>query len=132
MDAFAILRLNLDGDMEDLEAVYGDEPMTQDSLAFKASHCSALIKLIDNNKDILMAQDTWSTFNSMTRIMKRYEFAFRTAGNDRVPGTAVAFSSYPGVLFSGQVACVHVCMCVCVCACECIANRQSPISTRMI
>lgn len=102
MDAFAILRLNLDGDMEDLEAVYGDEPMTQDSLAFKASHCSALIKLLDNNKDILMAQDTWSTFNSMTRIMKRYEFAFRTAGNDRVPGTAVAFSSYPGVLFSGD------------------------------
>ncbi|EGD77775.1 hypothetical protein PTSG_12806 [Salpingoeca rosetta] len=104
MPCLDFLRLNLDGDMEDLEGVYGEQPRTREEMALSASHCSALIKLLPGNTDLYIAQDTWSSFNSMTRIMKRYDFPFTTGGqgHSRVPGSAVAFSSYPGVLFSGD------------------------------
>eukprot|EP01147_Barroeca_monosierra_P001657 gene1659-4787_t len=105
MSCLDILRLNLDGDMEDLEGVFGDLPKTREEMAFSASHCSALIKLVAYNADIYIAQDTWSSLNSMTRIMKRYSFPFhlsREQNSTRVSGTSVAFSSYPGVLYSGD------------------------------
>jgi hypothetical protein len=48
-----------------------------DSRFFRATRCSAIIKVLDNNEDIFISQDTWSSLNSMVRIMKRYNFAFR-------------------------------------------------------
>lgn len=39
-------------------------------------HCSALIKLLPGNKeikDILIAHDTWTSYEAMLRILKRYD-----------------------------------------------------------
>jgi len=85
--------------------------------------------VLDNTKDIFISQDTWSSLNSMVRIMKRYNFAFRQSVDtladslaclrehgiiDRPPvrrakgsstpvaASSVAFSSYPGSLYSGD------------------------------
>ena len=43
--------------------------------------CSALIKLLPNNADLYVAHDTWSEFQSMLRIIKKYEFPFHITEN---------------------------------------------------
>ena len=35
--------------------------------------CSALIKLLPNNKELFISQDTWSEYSSMLRVYKLYE-----------------------------------------------------------
>jgi len=69
-----------------------------------ASKCSALLKLAPGNKDFFMSQVTWSSFNSMLRTYKMYDFPFTMDGTSSttVPGRRSAFSSYPGVLNSGD------------------------------
>lgn len=70
-------------------------------------HCSAIIKLIENPKtkmlDILAGHNTWSDYSEMIRVLKFHSFAFE--GNNPVFGMrpkTLNFSSYPGVLFSGD------------------------------
>jgi hypothetical protein len=101
LSCMAILAINLDGDFEDLLAVLSD-PATwyREERFFRASHCSALVKVraeafrnlrskrspslprlaqvLPNNSDIFFSQDTWSSLNSMMRIFKRYDLKFRT------------------------------------------------------
>jgi len=38
--------------------------------------CSALVKLLDGNKELFVAHDTWSGYNSMLRILKKYSFGY--------------------------------------------------------
>eukprot|EP00050_Salpingoeca_kvevrii_P007624 m.297426 g.297426 ORF g.297426 m.297426 type:complete len:604 (+) comp13608_c0_seq1:73-1884(+) len=117
-----LLLLNLGGDMEDLAAVFGDNNDLARApaqrwraehgdklgetplLTFGPGHCSALIKLLDQSKDLFVSQVTWSSFNSMTRIYKLYDFPFTMSGQSGsiVPGRKSSFSSYPGTLFSGD------------------------------
>jgi hypothetical protein len=35
--------------------------------------CSALIKVLPNNKDLFISQVTWNSYSSMLRIYKLYE-----------------------------------------------------------
>ena len=35
--------------------------------------CSALIKLLPNNKELFISQDTWDSYSSMLRVYKLYE-----------------------------------------------------------
>ena len=70
-----------------------------------AGRCSALIKLADGNADIFIAQETWTSVGSMLRIYKMYDFPYTLTGDPakgRVPAQRVSFSSYPGVLNSGD------------------------------
>ena len=50
-----------------------------------------------NLGDILVGHDTWDSYSQMTKIYKRYDFALSLPG---VKGGSMAFSSYPGELFS--------------------------------
>ncbi|KAF0308873.1 putative phospholipase B-like 2 [Amphibalanus amphitrite] len=68
-----------------------------------SGHCSALIKVLPGGEDLYTAQVTWSSFQSMMRIQKRYVFNYgQTDGPDKVaiPGRVSTFSSYPGILSS--------------------------------
>ena len=82
----------IQGDLEDLESVLGKP---QKSRVFGSGSCSALIKLFPGNKDLYVSHDTWSTYQSMLRILKRYNFAYHSNGIV-VPGSSITFSSYPG------------------------------------
>lgn len=85
--------IQFSGDIEDLETVLNDEKPLKDHLQ-GPGRCSALIKLLNvaGKKDLLVAQDTWSSLESMLRIIKRYDF-----------GTySESFSSYPGSSYSGD------------------------------
>eukprot|EP00729_Bicosta_minor_P011002 gene11002-15378_t len=87
--------LNMGGDLEDLDGI-GTCNVTAAAAAaaadgstpspvFDKGRCSALVRLLDGNSDVLISQDTWSSLNSMLRMYKM-----------------VSFSSYPGVLNSGD------------------------------
>ena len=60
-------------------------------------HCSALIKLLPDNADLFVAQDTWNGFESMLRILKKYDLRYSDA-----TAKSMTFSSYPGMLMSGD------------------------------
>ncbi|XP_067911223.1 putative phospholipase B-like 2 isoform X2 [Heterodontus francisci] len=98
---FGFILFQMVGDLEDLENVFNK---TDSSKAFGSGSCSALIKLLPGNKDLLVAHDTWTNYQTMLRIIKKYKLSFKSSpGVDvTIPGEKQAFSSYPGALFSGD------------------------------
>ncbi|XP_030271663.1 putative phospholipase B-like 2 [Sparus aurata] len=98
---FGFLLFQLGGDLEDLESALNKSSQTR---PLGSGSCSALIKLLPNNKELLVSHDTWNTYQAMLRIMKKYIFAFKASPLDNVfiPGGTQAFSSYPGSIFSGD------------------------------
>ncbi|XP_061762436.1 putative phospholipase B-like 2 [Nerophis ophidion] len=101
INPFGFLLFQMGGDMEDLESALNKSSLTR---PLGSGSCSALIKLLPNNKDLLVSHDTWNTYQSMLRIIKKYSFAFSVSPLDNLvlPGTIQAFSSYPGSIFSGD------------------------------
>ncbi|XP_042204153.1 putative phospholipase B-like 2 isoform X2 [Homarus americanus] len=113
IESDSILLLNLMGDLEDLESALDPKIHNMSIEEWVSSghitgdgHCSALIKVLHGNTDLYVSHVTWNTYQSMLRIQKKYIFPFRRTGSstpkDINPGHTVAFSSYPGMLFSGD------------------------------
>jgi len=123
LNATGLLLMNMGGDLEDLDHVgtcNATAPPADGTAAaaaaaaaaspvFDPGRCSALIRLLPGNADVLVAQDTWAGLNSMLRIYKLYDLPFAMSGNEAgsarrsvVPASRVSFSSYPGVLNSGD------------------------------
>lgn len=103
--------MNSSGDLEDLEsALAGMDFNNMEPRVRKHSHmlgtgsCSAIIKLLPGNKDLLTSHITWNGYQSMIRIIKNYIFPFQTAGGagDTMPGNRQVFTSYPGYIASGD------------------------------
>ncbi|KAL4646500.1 putative phospholipase B-like 2, partial [Arapaima gigas] len=101
LNPFGFLLFQMGGDLEDLEAALNKSTVSR---VLGSGSCSALIKLLPGNADLLVSHDTWNNYQSMLRIMKKYSFAYRTSpnGGDFIPGGTQAFSSYPGSIFSGD------------------------------
>nr|XP_058895700.1 putative phospholipase B-like 2 isoform X3 [Kogia breviceps] len=94
------LLLQISGDLEDLELALNK---TKTKHAMGSGSCSALIKLLPGQSDLLVAHNTWNSYQYMLRIMKKYWFQFREGPQEqstRAPGNRVTFSSYPGTIFS--------------------------------
>lgn len=91
------------GDMFNLAGLYGlsDAQAARGTNAARAAkrradHCSALVRLTPNNADIAIAHTTWSGFENMMRIIKRYDLPMTGAtGGAPVAGRFVALSGYP-------------------------------------
>ncbi|XP_072271436.1 putative phospholipase B-like 2 [Pyxicephalus adspersus] len=101
LNPFGFLLFQLGGDLEDLEAAMNKSD-TKRKLG--SGSCSALIKLLPGNKELLVSHVTWNTYQSMLRIIKKYTFPFRRNpnGGPVIPGSVQTFSSYPGAIFSGD------------------------------
>ncbi|XP_053324923.1 putative phospholipase B-like 2 [Spea bombifrons] len=101
LSPFGFLLFQLGGDLEDLEGAFNKTDVLKD---LGSGSCSALIKLLPGNKDLLVSHDTWNTYQSMLRIIKKYTLPYRTSpnGGPTVPGWVQTFSSYPGTIFSGD------------------------------
>uniref|UniRef100_A0A4W3IB51 Phospholipase B-like n=1 Tax=Callorhinchus milii TaxID=7868 RepID=A0A4W3IB51_CALMI len=101
INPFGFILFQMGGDLEDLETALND---TNDGVVTGSGSCSALIKLLPGNKELLVAHDTWSNYQTMLRIIKKYNFSFSYSANGSVPvpGNVQSFSSYPGVIFSGD------------------------------
>uniref|UniRef100_A0A8D0H935 Phospholipase B-like n=1 Tax=Sphenodon punctatus TaxID=8508 RepID=A0A8D0H935_SPHPU len=93
---FGFLLFQLGGDLEDLEAALNK---TQSQQVLGSGSCSALIKLLPGNQDLLISHVTWNAYQSMLRIVKKY-----TLGPCWDFGSfhSITFSSYPGTIFSGD------------------------------
>ena len=72
----------LHGDLDDLESALGGDN-TSHSRGFGVGSCSALIKPLPMNSDLLVGHDTWTTYYSMLRIYKLYDFKFHMSHSDR-------------------------------------------------
>ncbi|KAG9487096.1 hypothetical protein GDO78_007134 [Eleutherodactylus coqui] len=101
LSPFGFLLFQLGGDLEDLEAALNKSDVARE---LGTGSCSALIKLLPGNKDLLVSHVTWNTYQSMLRIVKKYTLPFssNTKGGSVVPGFVQTFSSYPGTIFSGD------------------------------
>ena len=89
------------GDLEALEAVLG---AGQSNGVYGSGSCSALVKLAPNNADLFFTHDTWNVYQSMLRVYKRYDLPFHLTPSQQtaVPAANQSFSSYPGILMSGD------------------------------
>ena len=65
-----------------------------------------IFQMLPGNKDLLASHVTWNSYQSMLRMLKKYDLNFRLADlevtGERVPGRVMAFSGYPGVIYSGD------------------------------
>ena len=66
--------MQIDGDLDDLEAALGNDNNVKKP--FGNGHCSALVKVLPGNEDLFVAQDTWTEYQQMLRILKKYVFPF--------------------------------------------------------
>ncbi|XP_062613550.1 citron Rho-interacting kinase-like, partial [Saccostrea cucullata] len=99
IDPFGLYFLQVGGDLEDLEAALGKE----DTKRVRGSgSCSALIKMLPGNKDLYVSHDTWNSYQSMIRVLKKYSFPYQKSTGGTIPGHTITFSSYPGTLMSGD------------------------------
>ncbi|NXD29032.1 PLBLB protein, partial [Spelaeornis formosus] len=96
---FGFLLLQLGGDLEDLESALN---RSSPQRVLGSGSCSALVKLLPGHRDLLVAHDTWTSYQAMLRIIKKYTLPFRTSagGKSQIPGSVQVFSSYPGTIFS--------------------------------
>ncbi len=112
-DKFELMTLG--GDLEDLESLFEehnailrgkpDWDETRDvTPVYNHGRCSSIVRRPSTSNDLFVSQVTWSSFNSMVRIWKSYEFSFRAEPGSaaRVPAKRMSFSSYPATLFSGD------------------------------
>ena len=101
------LWMNIFGDLEDLEQVFNlDGKYDNVTRVLGSGSCSAMIKLLPGYSDLYIAQDTWNSYQSMLRTLKKYTFAYHWDDTKRsehlIPGQTMSFSSYPGLIYSGD------------------------------
>lgn len=95
--------LNLHGDLSDLETKFNRTNARKNNPTGSGS-CSAIVKLAPGNRDVYFAHATWTHYNSMNRILKKYRLNYHTApmSKDLIPGSSIVFSGYPARIFSGD------------------------------
>ncbi|XP_069136385.1 putative phospholipase B-like 2 [Argopecten irradians] len=99
IDPMGLYFMQVGGDLEDLEEALHKPTKSR---VLGSGSCSALVKLLPGAKDLFVSHDTWSSYMSMLRILKKYDFPFHNPLDIIVPGWAMTFSSYPGTLLSGD------------------------------
>jgi hypothetical protein len=94
---------------ENLKGVYGTDDIEQIwKKLIRKGHCSALVKLVnqpDGTFDMISGHNTWSEYCEMMRTLKLMEWAFEGEEKNQILGMkprSINYSSYPGVLFSGD------------------------------
>ena len=76
--------MNVFGDLEDLEQVFDINDEFNKTRIFGSGSCSALIKILPNNEDLYVAHDTWNSYQSMLRMLKKYDFAYHWTKGPKV------------------------------------------------
>ena len=103
MDCCSYLQIN--NDIQNLKGAFSAESFPHRYNAnIGDGKCSALIKILPGNADLLTSHDTWSEYQSMLRIFKLYHLPYQRSAVAKsltvVPGSAISMSSYPGKLQS--------------------------------
>ncbi|XP_045537752.1 putative phospholipase B-like 2 isoform X3 [Papilio machaon] len=88
--------INMLGDLDDLALSLALPKNLPDGLLF-GDHCTGLIKLLPDFKNLYTAHATWNSYQSMLRLQKMYVLHYKVSPLDkkRIPGYKMAFTSYP-------------------------------------
>ncbi|KPJ17049.1 Putative phospholipase B-like 2 [Papilio machaon] len=88
--------INMLGDLDDLALSLALPKDLPDGLLF-GDHCTGLIKLLPDFKNLYTAHATWNSYQSMLRLQKMYVLHYKVSPLDkkRIPGYKMAFTSYP-------------------------------------
>lgn len=89
MSCFPPSLLQLGGDLEDLESALNRSSPRR---VLGSGSCSALLKLLPDHRDLLVAHDTWTSYQSMLRIIKKYTLPFRASAGGAWAGLGGAAS----------------------------------------
>ena len=95
-----ILLLNIASEISTLKDIL--IPERNDS---HSGHCSAIVKPLPDGSDLFVAHNTWSDYDWMLRVMKKYSFHFKSLQHNKtklIPGHTAAFPSYPGIILSSD------------------------------
>ena len=76
------------GGLDDLEKALNNSAVKHHVVG--QGSCSALIKLLPDNKDLFISQVTWNSYSSMLRIYKLYELQLVNSSN---PGNQIFFTA---------------------------------------
>lgn len=97
----SLFYLQVDDDRDAIQAAVSGH---SDERWAETGHCSALVKVLPGLTDLYVAQDTWTEFSHLLRMLKKYTFNFHMSKKDSalVPVTTMTFSSHPGSLTSGD------------------------------
>ncbi|XP_046987012.1 putative phospholipase B-like lamina ancestor isoform X1 [Schistocerca americana] len=95
--------MNAVTDIIDLERRHSSTLEPSLGLFTAANFSSILVKHLHDTQEIFMAHNTGGMYQSMLRLLKRYELNYHEAPDevsDIVPGQVIEFSSYPGSIHS--------------------------------
>jgi len=65
--------IQISDDLDDLESVLNKGGKRA---AVGSGKCSALVKLVGRNRELFVAHDTWSSYGTMLRVLKKYSFGY--------------------------------------------------------
>ncbi|XP_060063840.1 putative phospholipase B-like 2 [Ylistrum balloti] len=99
LDPMGIYFMQVGGDLEDLEEALHKPTKSR---VLGSGSCSALVKLLPGAKDLFVSHDTWSSYMSMLRVLKKYDIPFHDSQGKILLGRTMSFSSYPGSVMSGD------------------------------
>ncbi|XP_013170935.1 PREDICTED: putative phospholipase B-like 2 isoform X1 [Papilio xuthus] len=88
--------INMLGDLDDLAFSLALPKDLPDGLLF-GDHCTGLIKLLPDFRNLYTSHATWNSYQSMLRLQKMYVLHYKVSPLDkkRIPGYKMAFTSYP-------------------------------------
>ena len=87
--------LNMADEQENIDEYFDEDEKPKTDNRKHGSKCSAMVKWLPHQGEVLVAHDTWTKYFSMLRILKKYTFNFSTS-----MAKSISFSSYPGLVFS--------------------------------
>lgn len=108
MGSYGFMWFNIFGDMEEFEQIFSGGVGTgglRRGHVIGSGSCSALVKVLPDLSDLLTSHVTWNSYESMVRVLKKYRLAVRETAADDAPlvaGHSASFSSYPGLIYSGD------------------------------
>jgi len=65
--------IQISDDLDDLESALKKEGKRT---VVGSGKCSALVKPTEGNKELFVAHDTWSSYGTLLRVLKKYSFGY--------------------------------------------------------
>ncbi|XP_065197425.1 putative phospholipase B-like 1 [Sycon ciliatum] len=100
LDLLDFLMMSFNGDLITLETVF-DRPESLRKHKMASTSCSAIVKMVGDNEDVLFSHISWDSYFRMLRIYKLYDLQISTDGGGAaenptavIPGAQIGFSSY--------------------------------------
>lgn len=85
-----VILANLGEELDDLKKILKMKPNL-----YRETKCSAIVKVVKDGEDVLVAHNTWGNLRSMLRIMKKLTLNYSSS-----VAKSVVMSSYPGFVSS--------------------------------